>query len=70
MPSAKLAEAIRASLHRLYGPGVGGRYYNVGDPAVVEAHSALLEELLTERIPLPAIFLDGALLYAGSINPL
>ena len=46
------------------------RYYNVGDPAVAEAHAALLEELSTERIPLPAIFLDNDLLYAGSINPL
>ncbi len=70
MPSAKAAEMIAASLHRLYGSEVEVQYYDVGDPKVSEAHRALLEELATERVPLPAVLLDGDLLYAGSINPL
>ena len=70
MPSAKAAEMIAASLHRLYGSEVEVQYYDAGDPKVAEAHQALLEELATERVPLPAVLLDGDLLYAGSINPL
>jgi len=70
LPSAKAATAIKASLHRLYGSEVEVQYYDVSDPEVAEAHAALLEELATERVPLPAILLDGDLLYAGSINPL
>lgn len=70
MPSAKAAAAIKASLGRLYGPEVEVRYYNVGDPEVARAHAKLLAELELERTPLPAIFLDDELLFAGAINPL
>ena len=46
------------------------RYYDVANPEVAVEHALLLEELATERIPLPAILLDGDLLFAGTINPL
>ena len=70
MPSAKAAAAIKASLGRLYGSEVEVRYYNVGDPEVARTHADLLADLDLERTPLPAVFLDGALLFAGAINPL
>ena len=70
MPSAKAAEAIRASLGRLYGAEVVVHYYDVGDPVVAREHADLLSELALERVPLPAILLDGVLISAGTIDPL
>ena len=70
MPSAKAAGAIRASLGRLYGTEVEVHYYDVGDPVVAGEHADLLGELALERAPLPAILLDGILIYSGTIDPL
>ncbi len=70
MPSAKTAEAIRASLGRLYGPEVEVHYYDVANPAIAHQHANLLDEWLLERIPFPVVMLDGAIVYAGTINPL
>ena len=70
MPSAKAAAAIKASLGRLYGSEVEVHYYNVLDPDVARAHADLLADLDLERTPLPAVFLDSELLFAGAINPL
>ena len=70
MPSAKAAEAIRASLGRLYGAEVEVHYYDVGDPIVAGEHADLLSELALERASLPAILLDGILIATGTIDPL
>ncbi len=70
MPSAKAAEAIAASVERMFGAEIEVRYHDAGDPDVIDAHGSLLEELAGEGIPLPATFLDGELIYAGAINPL
>ena len=70
MPSAKAAEAIRASLGRLYGAEVEVHYYDVGDPIVAGEHADLLGELALECAPLPAILLDGILIATGTIDPL
>ena len=70
MPSAKAAEAIRASLGRLYRAEVEVHYYDVGDPIVAGEHADLLSELALERAPLPAILLDGILIATGTIDPL
>jgi disulfide oxidoreductase YuzD len=70
VPSAKAAEAIRASLGRLYGAEVEVHYYDVGDPVVAGEHANLLSELALERVPLPALLLDGVLISDGTIDPL
>jgi hypothetical protein len=70
VPSAKAADAIQASLRRLYGAEVEVHYYDVGDPVVAREQADRLDELSLERAPLPAILLDGILIYAGTIDPL
>jgi hypothetical protein len=70
MPSSKAAEVIAASLHRLFGAEVETRYFDVSDPAIAAAHADLLDQLAIERIPLPAVLLDGELLFSGAIEPL
>ncbi len=54
----------------MYGAAVQVRYHDITDPRVQAEHHELLATLREERLPLPAVFLDGALLYTGAINPL
>ena len=70
MPSAKAAEAIAASLWRIYGAEVEVRFRDTGNPGVEAERAALLEMLGASGAPVPTIFLDGNLLFAGAINPL
>lgn len=70
MPSSKAANAIAASLGRLYGAAVDVRYYDLSDPAVRAAHDEQLAELREQQLPFPVVLLDNNLLYAGAINPL
>lgn len=46
------------------------RYYDLRDDDQRAAHAELIAELHEQRLPLPAVFLDNQLLYAGAINPL
>ena len=70
MPSAKAAEAIAASLWRMYGAEVEVRFRDAGNPQVEAERIDLLETLGAVGAPLPTIVLDGELLFAGAINPL
>ena len=70
MPSAKAAAAAAASLGRLYGPQVVVRYHSIGDPLVQTEHAALLAHFSEERLPFPVTILDGAVLFAGGLQPL
>jgi disulfide oxidoreductase YuzD len=66
----KAAEAIAASLGRIYGAEVEVLYYDVDDPAVATAHADSLEAFALDGAPLPVVILDGEILFAGAINPL
>lgn len=68
MPSSEAAAALRQSLSRIYGPAIEMRYYDLDDPQVQLDHAETLTELRDSRLPLPAIFLDGELIYAGAFN--
>ncbi|HEY0735872.1 MAG TPA: DUF1462 family protein [Herpetosiphonaceae bacterium] len=68
MPSSEAAAALRQSLSRIYGPAIALRYYDLDDPQMQAAHAETLADLRDNRLPLPAIFLDGELIYAGAIN--
>ena len=46
------------------------RYHDLSDPQVQAEHQEILAVLREERLPLPAVFLDGVLLCTGAINPL
>ncbi len=64
----KAAAAIQESLGRMYGSAVQIRYHPC-DRHMGAEDSAVLQFLRDEQLPLPAVFLNGELLYAGSINP-
>lgn len=68
MPSSEAAAALRESLGRIYGPAIAVRYYNLSDPGIAADHAETIAELREDGLPFPAIFLDGALISAGSIN--
>ena len=68
MPSSEAAAALRESLSRIYGPAIELRYYNLNDPEITADHAETIAELREHGLPFPAIFLDGELLSAGSIN--
>ena len=68
MPSSEAAAALEQSLSRMYGPAIALRYYDLNDPEVQTAHAETIAELREDRLPFPAIFLDGELIYAGAIN--
>jgi hypothetical protein len=70
LPSAKAAEAIAASLWRIYGPEVEVRFRDAAEPEIEAERVELLSEVGSEGAPLPTIFLDGELLFTGVINPL
>ena len=70
MPSAKAAEAIAASLWRMYGAEVEVRFRDAGDPGVEAERAEQLSTLGFEGAPLPTILINGELLFAGAINPL
>ncbi len=70
MPSVKAAEAIAASLWRMYGAEVEVRFRDTGNPSVEAERAGLLDMLEANDAPVPTIFLDGDLLFAGAINPL
>lgn len=70
MPSVKAAEAIAASLWRMYGAEVEVHFRDTSDPGVEAERAALLDMLGANGAPVPTIFLDGDLLFAGAINPL
>jgi predicted thioredoxin/glutaredoxin len=52
----------------MYGDQVAVRYHDADDPAA--AKDDLLQYVREERLPLPAVFLNGQLLYAGKLDPL
>jgi len=68
VPSSEAAAALGQSLSRIYGPEIALRYYDLNDPEVQTAHAETIAELRQDRLPFPAIFLDGELIYAGAIN--
>lgn len=70
MPSSKAAEAIAQSLWRIYGPEVEVRFRDAGVPEIEAERLEHLADVGAEDAPLPTVFLDGELLFAGSINPL
>jgi hypothetical protein len=70
LPSVKAAEAIAQSLWRIYGPKVEVRFRDAGYAEIEAERRDRLTELGAEGVPLPTLFLDGELLYAGAINPL
>jgi disulfide oxidoreductase YuzD len=70
LPSVKAAAAIKASLGRMYGAAVRVCYYDTSQPDVQAEHHELLAALREDRLPLPAVVLDGQILYAGTVNPL
>lgn len=54
----------------MYGDTIRVRYFDAAEPAVRAEHHDLLTDLREQRLPLPAVFLDGRLLVAGAIDPL
>lgn len=54
----------------MYGSTIQVRYFDASDSQVIRQHTDLLLTLNEERLPLPAVFLDGHLLFTGTINPL
>lgn len=54
----------------MYGPRVQVDYYDVTQPEIRAAHADVLSALREDRLPLPAILLNGHVLYTGAINPL
>jgi disulfide oxidoreductase YuzD len=68
VPSSEAAAALQSSLSRIYGPAVEVRYYDISDPRVQAAHGEIIMSLHEDRLPFPAVFLDGQLISAGAIN--
>jgi hypothetical protein len=54
----------------LYGSTVQVYYHDVKASSIGAEHQGMLQYLQDERLPLPAVFLNGQLLYAGLINAL
>jgi len=46
------------------------RYHPVGDPQVQAEHAALLAHFSEEGLPFPVTTLDGAVIFAGGLQPL
>ncbi|HEX6290674.1 MAG TPA: DUF1462 family protein [Herpetosiphonaceae bacterium] len=68
MPSSEAAAALTASLNRIYGAAVEVAYYDLGDPQA----QARIDETIAlpgaDRLPLPIVLLDGAIVAAGSLD--
>jgi disulfide oxidoreductase YuzD len=60
--------ALQTSLGRIYGSAVEVRYYDISDPQIQATHNAIIMSLRADKLPFPAVFLDGQLISAGAIN--